>query len=265
VLGRESLLGYQPGDGSSLFGLLDLFRYSAVGDLNPTSASGSFSVNGKALLLPFDNPLNGGDSGDWSQTVNGDSFDAFASVGQSEAVSSTDLSVMDVLGYHPATPALTFAPPNGSPTANYFQTQSLTVAEGTTLYFDNSADQEITFNGPNPVDSVPALTNDGTIATTSTGPITLLFFPYAGSFDNTTTISNGPQGVLEAQTNGGNAQVLFSSSWAGSFNNQVSSRRFRKARRLSGSNSSMLGRSSSISSMRMARWWRRRARRERSP
>src|SRR5258708_11192837 len=39
VLGRQSLLGFQPGDGTSQFGVLDLFRYQSAGVRAPTSGN----------------------------------------------------------------------------------------------------------------------------------------------------------------------------------------------------------------------------------
>ncbi len=139
VLGRASYLGYQPGDGESLYGPLDLFRYSSPGVLNASSANGSFSVTGQTLLLPFDNPLNGGDAGDWSQNVSMDSFDAFDDVGVLEAISATDLSVMDVLGYHPSISPPATPIPNVAPSALVVTSQPVEIAQGQNVYFTGTS------------------------------------------------------------------------------------------------------------------------------
>ena len=99
VLGRADDLGEA---GSGIYTPLDLFRYTSAGVRDLTPAAGSFSVNGSNLLYQFNNPSNGGDAGDWSTKVPDDSFDAFASEGVANPVSPTDLRVMDVIGYTPA-------------------------------------------------------------------------------------------------------------------------------------------------------------------
>ena len=107
VMGRVSSLGTLFGSG--IYTPLDLFRYSGVGSLTPSSGSGSFSTNGQTLALPFNNPFTaGGDGGDWASTVSGDSF-GYSSAGSAETVSATDLQLMNVLGWNLSSSGLTAA------------------------------------------------------------------------------------------------------------------------------------------------------------
>ena len=124
VLGRVSGAGQEAPDGSAILSTLDLFRFSSAGVRAPSAPGGWFSADGKNLSLPFDNPSNGGDAGDWSQTVSGDAFDAFGDTNRADLVSATDLQVMDLIGYRiapaapPATPATTVAPTTQSIVVN---------------------------------------------------------------------------------------------------------------------------------------------------
>jgi autotransporter passenger strand-loop-strand repeat protein/T5SS/PEP-CTERM-associated repeat protein len=106
VMGRTDDLG---ADGSGTYTALDLFRYTSAGVRDLTPAAGYFSVNGSSLLSQFNDPSNGGDAGDWSTKVPDDSFDAFASEGVANPVSPTDLRVMDVIGFTPASAGSTIA------------------------------------------------------------------------------------------------------------------------------------------------------------
>ncbi len=142
ILGRTSLAGAVQPDGTSAFGPLDLFRYTAPGALAPTAGNAFFSIDGKTMLQAFDNPANGGDSGDWAQTVHGDSFDAFADTGQAMTMTAVDLREMDVLGYHaaPTTPAT--PTPTGAATSQGVTVTEVTapspdyqVGAGQSLYF----------------------------------------------------------------------------------------------------------------------------------
>jgi hypothetical protein len=108
VLGRISILGQQQDGGTDVFGPLDLFRYTNPGTLAPASNVGFFSIDGQNFLNQFDNPTNGGDSGDWTIDNHGDSFDAFVDTGQVEPVTATDVTVMEAIGYQPAPVATDF-------------------------------------------------------------------------------------------------------------------------------------------------------------
>lgn len=106
-MGRVGGLDLGPND---IWGILDLFRYSASGTRDLTGGldgkAAYFSIDGANLLTQFHNPLgtsgvnDGDDSGDWE--ISGDSF-GFATTGEANTVSSTDLRLMDVIGWTPAT------------------------------------------------------------------------------------------------------------------------------------------------------------------
>jgi len=104
VLGRISYLGQSTYQNHTLFAPLDLFRYSKPGVHVYTPGPGVFSVDGQHLLLPFNDPKNGADGGDWASPVFGDSF-GFGDTGVGATVSATDLLEMDVLGFKISAPA----------------------------------------------------------------------------------------------------------------------------------------------------------------
>ena len=98
VLGRIAGSGVVQ-DGVAQYDPLDLFRYVSAGQLALTPEAASFSINGgQTLLLPFNDP-SFSDPGDWAPSVVGDSFgEGFQ--GLEQAVSPTDLEVMNVLGFN---------------------------------------------------------------------------------------------------------------------------------------------------------------------
>lgn len=101
VLGRTGNLGTGP---TPFWTILDLFRYSSAGARELSPAAGYFSLdNGSTNLGTFNNPSsnNGGDAGDWDNSVPNDSFDAFTSGDAPARISALDNRVMDVLGYQP--------------------------------------------------------------------------------------------------------------------------------------------------------------------
>jgi hypothetical protein len=116
VLGRSDDGGV---DGN--YSLLDFYRYTAI-DLGTADAPGSaagaldqpfvagysaanqayFSPNGQTLALAYDTPADiadGADIADWSSNVVDDSFDGTATPGVVEAMSTTDLEELNVIGY----------------------------------------------------------------------------------------------------------------------------------------------------------------------
>jgi hypothetical protein len=110
-LGREATAG-APGDDT--LDPLNLFAFTPAsgGATTPGAAAGTldlslgqtqgyFSYNGTAITLPFGSPAdiaNGDDVGDWTETVKGDSY-GFGFAGMASPVSTTDLQVMNALGF----------------------------------------------------------------------------------------------------------------------------------------------------------------------
>lgn len=86
-------------DGSLLMSPLALFRYTASGaiDTSASYAGAYFSVNGGATNLGAIGE-QGADLADWSGSVKNDPF-GFATTGQANPVTATDLLVLDALGY----------------------------------------------------------------------------------------------------------------------------------------------------------------------
>jgi hypothetical protein len=103
VMGRDSLLDLptgKPADSS----IMDLFRYSSPGTFQ-TSEDGNpsyFSINGGATDLSEWNNFteNNGDLGDWAASVKDDAFLDQSSSGVINALSPTDLILMDTLGWN---------------------------------------------------------------------------------------------------------------------------------------------------------------------
>jgi hypothetical protein len=96
IMGRIGSMGTY--DGTNVYTADDLFRWSASGVRDFTPGPGFFSVDGKAMSLPYNDPTNGGDASDWNASVVADAFGPGFS-GKQAQVSATDLQVMDVLGY----------------------------------------------------------------------------------------------------------------------------------------------------------------------
>ena len=169
VLGRDADLGLGQTDATNIYSPMDLFRYASAGvrDLTPDAAY--FSINGTNLLDQWNNPLNGGDGGDWSTAVLDDSFDAFATPGVELPVSTTDLRLLDVLGFHPTAPAP--ATPPGTPTPSVgasspmTETQNTTISSGQSVYIPFSASAADTTGYT--LSGAVSLTDDGTITVIS--------------------------------------------------------------------------------------------------
>jgi CARDB/FG-GAP-like repeat/RTX calcium-binding nonapeptide repeat (4 copies) len=101
------------GIGGNIWGPMDLFRYSAPGQRDYTGGGDGkaafFSVDGQTLLTQFNNPVQvAGDAADWNPSSVGqaatfvpggyDSFGASPS-GMDGVVTTTDLRIMDILGW----------------------------------------------------------------------------------------------------------------------------------------------------------------------
>jgi Ca2+-binding RTX toxin-like protein len=101
VMGRLLLVGQAIAGQANSYSLFDLFHYSAPGVRVLTGAQpGYFSVDGGATALASFNTTNGGDFGDWAASAGHDAFLAFSSSGVVNAISSADMTAIDVLGWN---------------------------------------------------------------------------------------------------------------------------------------------------------------------
>ncbi|QUD89093.1 VCBS repeat-containing protein [Phenylobacterium montanum] len=100
ALGRTSDLGTGKFEGYTLYSEMDMFRYSSSGVHQLSNTAGYFSVDGHTMLLPYNDPSNGGDAGDWGNAVSGDAFGAFTPSAQQENLSLTDLQELNLLGFN---------------------------------------------------------------------------------------------------------------------------------------------------------------------
>ena len=227
VLGRVSLLGAVQPDASRDYSLLDLFRYSSPGVRGLTPGPGSFSVDGQALLRAFNDPANGGDAGDWSQSANGDAFLAFAPSGVQLSVSATDLQTLDVIGYRPVRVFPSTPAPGIATSARLVLTQDYQLNQGQALYFKDLSD----FVATPPLSAVymdissgsghkVTLTNSGQITyTDSKGKNVAGVIQHGGvqPFGSDTTFNNNASGTLTVDA-GGKAWGYYS-SWDSTVNN----------------------------------------------
>jgi len=81
----------------------DLFRFTNSGarSFDPNATNAYFSVNnGTNALKYFYTNANFGDLQDWKSSATPDAFDAFASSGHLNPVSTVDITALDVLGYN---------------------------------------------------------------------------------------------------------------------------------------------------------------------
>ncbi|HUI26666.1 MAG TPA: NF038122 family metalloprotease, partial [Candidatus Kryptonia bacterium] len=100
VLGRALFVGTD-GIGANAYTPLDLFHYAANGVRDFVgSTPGYFSLDGGKTNLDNFNTNPAGDFGDWAASAGHDSFLAFSPSGVIDAVSQSDLRVMNVLGYN---------------------------------------------------------------------------------------------------------------------------------------------------------------------
>ena len=135
VMGRISLLAY--GGATSL---MDLFRYTSNGVLATSGTQNSyFSDNGGATSLNPFNASPSGDFGDLSSSAGNNAFDAFANAGVVNAVTSNDLTMMNVLGYNlvsatiPKLTAIAESPTIGAATVGEVIDFTLSFSEAVTV------------------------------------------------------------------------------------------------------------------------------------
>jgi hypothetical protein len=135
VMGRISLLSY-----SGASSLMDLFRYTSNGVLATSGTQNSyFSDNGGATSLNSFNASPSGDFGDLSSSAGNNAFDAFSNSGVVNAVTSNDLTMMNVLGYNlvsetiPKITAIAESPTSGAATVGEVIDFTLSFSEAVTV------------------------------------------------------------------------------------------------------------------------------------
>jgi hypothetical protein len=98
IMGRDSFL-----DLSNAYSPMDLYRYSAPGVRQFTTAASSyFSVNGGQSNLDSWNNFqtgNSGDLGDWAPSAGNDAVDDNSNPGVINAFTATDITLMNALGW----------------------------------------------------------------------------------------------------------------------------------------------------------------------
>ena len=113
------VMGRQMFDGANAFGTgasydpLDLFHYSAPGvrDFSGVTPGYASADGGKTSLDAF-NTNRSGDFGDWASSAGNDAFNAFANPGVVNAITQSDLTELNLLGWDPAS---TTPPPPTTP------------------------------------------------------------------------------------------------------------------------------------------------------
>jgi autotransporter passenger strand-loop-strand repeat protein len=101
IMGRDSFLGDVIA-GTTSYSVMDLFRYAAPGTRQlGTGGPAYFSINSGNTNLDNWNTNSSGDRGDWAATAGNDAFLAFSPSDQSNGITPTDLTLMNVLGWDP--------------------------------------------------------------------------------------------------------------------------------------------------------------------
>ncbi len=106
VMGKAMLTGGTIGTTPNGYYGLDLFHYASPGVRDfSASTPGYFSIDGGVTNLGGFNTVSGGDAGDWGSGMGNDSFNAFSNSGVVNAVSNSDLTVLDTIGWDRVLPA----------------------------------------------------------------------------------------------------------------------------------------------------------------
>ena len=107
AMGRALAVGQTISGFTNSYYPLDFFHYSAAGTREFVGTNvGYFSIDGGTTNLDNFNSNPNGDFGDWDASAGNDSFLAFSNSGVLNAVTPTDLIVMDILGYDRAEPII---------------------------------------------------------------------------------------------------------------------------------------------------------------
>ncbi len=114
-MGRSLLVGDEFSGTTPHYDLLDLLHYSASGVRDFTqSTAGYFSINGGVTDDGNYNTIAGGDAGDWSSSgatnEPDNSYDAYATPGTVDEITSNDLTLLNALGWNLAGAALADKP-----------------------------------------------------------------------------------------------------------------------------------------------------------
>jgi len=101
VMGRIGLLGVTLGSVPNRYSTFDLFRYSGVGTRSMAGGQAAyFSIDGGLTNLGTFSTASGGDYESWISSGPADSFNAAVASGVLLPLSSSDLTVMDIIGYN---------------------------------------------------------------------------------------------------------------------------------------------------------------------
>ncbi|MGN6750650.1 MAG: NF038122 family metalloprotease, partial [Xanthobacteraceae bacterium] len=101
VMGRQMFDGTKAFGSGASYDPLDLFHYSAAGVRDFTGYTGYASADGGKTSLDAFNTVHGGDLADWASSAGNDAFDAFANPGVVNAVTASDLTTLNLLGWNP--------------------------------------------------------------------------------------------------------------------------------------------------------------------